>query len=173
MNIFKHVFAMSLAIAALNGTLLATDLPRTADQRGQNNFLGGSRSLACVLNQLRAFRPANPVRHFHFLKMNVQPQLSQLRRNIFHRSLSLGRAAGARSDVLGQMGKLPVRIIIRQGGGLDRRYFFQQLRGKVVLLCRRRLRRRRPRGRLGLLLVLGGTGRKDNVQESGNENEAG
>ena len=31
MNIFKHVFAMSLAIAALNGTLLATDLPRTAD----------------------------------------------------------------------------------------------------------------------------------------------
>ena len=31
MNILKHVFATLLAIAALNGTLLATDLPRTAD----------------------------------------------------------------------------------------------------------------------------------------------
>jgi cytochrome oxidase Cu insertion factor (SCO1/SenC/PrrC family) len=31
MNILKHTLATSLAIAALNGTLLATDLPRTAD----------------------------------------------------------------------------------------------------------------------------------------------
>ena len=31
MNSLKHVFAISLAASALNGTLLATDLPRTAD----------------------------------------------------------------------------------------------------------------------------------------------
>ena len=31
MNILKHIFATSLVIATLNGTLLATDLPRTAD----------------------------------------------------------------------------------------------------------------------------------------------
>jgi cytochrome oxidase Cu insertion factor (SCO1/SenC/PrrC family) len=31
MNILKHVFAITLAATALNGKLLATDLPRTAD----------------------------------------------------------------------------------------------------------------------------------------------
>ena len=43
MNLLKQIFATLLAIAALNGTLVATDLPRTADHDYDVPVLGSYR----------------------------------------------------------------------------------------------------------------------------------
>ena len=72
--------------------------------------------------------------------MNIQSQLAQLSRDIFNRSLGLRRTAGAGSDVLSQMCKVLIRIVIPQRGRLDRRQFCQQLWGKVLPLRLGRLR---------------------------------
>jgi hypothetical protein len=45
-------------------------------QRRENYFLRGAGDLACVLDQFRGFRAAHPVRHFYFLKVDIQSELA-------------------------------------------------------------------------------------------------
>jgi hypothetical protein len=116
-----------------------------AAESSQNDLLSGSGNHARVLDEGGAFGPANPVRHHDLLEANFEAQLAKFRGYILGGSTGLGRTAGARSYVLGEVGDLAVGIIVIQRGGFDGGKLLQKERREVLQISLRGLRRANPR----------------------------
>ena len=107
------------------------------------------------------------MRYLHFFELHVQPELAQLRGNVVHRSIGLNRSSRARADVLREMGKLVVGIIVRHCRRLDGCQFFQQLRRKTFVSRPVKQRRHTRSGtRFGLSLGVACSGGKNRSRKS-------
>ena len=86
----------------------------TSAQRAEQNFLGRPFRHSRKLNQGRGFFAADPMRHRHFLQLNFAADRFQFARDVLDRFCGLGRAGQSRSDVVGQMRDLSIRVIAAQ-----------------------------------------------------------
>ena len=94
MNILKPIFAASLTIAALNGTLLATDLPRTADH-DYDAPVPGSYQLPIVMRAADGEVLDSSGRPLHLSELTHIPSCGpNSRAGSTSRSSSIPRAAG-------------------------------------------------------------------------------
>jgi hypothetical protein len=139
----------------------------------ENNFLGRAGNHAGILGEGGSFGSANPVRHGDFLETHFQAEPAQFRGDVFGGSAGLGRAAGARSDILGQVRELAVGIFVIERGGFNGGKLLQEQWRKVLAVLLGHLGGSRPRRHGFLRRVLRtGCGRKERKRDQNGDKAA-
>src|SRR5207248_2632043 len=80
------------------------------------------------------FSATNPVRHFDFFELYLQPKLTELAGDIIDGRFGLSGTSRPGADFFGKVRQLAVGVIVVQSGGFDGGQLIEQLRRKVLLL---------------------------------------
>ena len=122
-------------------------------ERGENDFLCGVGNHSGILDEGGGFGAADPVRHDDRLEADLEAKLAKFGGDIFGGGAGLGRAAGARSDIFGEVSELAVGVVVVERGSFDGGKLLQEKRREIrsgSLGCGHP----RGQGRLGLWRVL-------------------
>jgi hypothetical protein len=71
------------------------------------------------------------VRYGDWLKAHLEAEFAKLAGHVFGGGVGLGRAAGAWSDILGEVGDLAVGIVVIERGGFDGGKLLQKERREI------------------------------------------